>query len=222
MIDQFFKSNRSERYIEISLWVWYNKGKFHVSKENNDFADQISFTFWEMNSSSFDSMESECLEEFTSINGEHFLMKNSMRMKMFYLRYMFRSWSFDEIMTFQNDGGLDDISFNKLMSLHPMILREIAQNASDYSIGEEDEAEIIKQSHLLFKKNSSVCNPHRMISLYCTLSDMWSKFGLNYFDLKKMPIYEKNALKKIISIEKQIESQEIKMKELQSRGKRNR
>lgn len=219
MIDHFFKENRSEKFFIIRMWLWIKCGTLIISKEKMDGADEVYFTFWEMNSSSFDSMDDECLENFDSKDGEHFMFRNSNKMKRFYLRYMFRSWSFNESMCFQADGGLDDESFDKLMSLHPAILRELVKKIYDYTLSEEDEATIVKQSHLLFKKGGSVNCPHKMIALYCTLSDMWDKFGLNYFDLKKMPIYEKNALRKIITIEKQIESQEMKMKDLQNKAK---
>ena len=61
-----------------------------------------------------------------------------------------------------------------------------------------------------------------MISLYCNLTEMWSKFGLNYFDLKRLPLYEKNALKKILSIENQIRAAEIKQMEAKSNSNTGR
>lgn len=220
MIASLFKQNRSTEYEKIFLWVWISKSKMFVSHEKVDGADMLEFEFWKMNTSSWDAMEEECIEDFHVSNLDHFMTHNTDKMKMFYLRYMFKSWNFDMEMTWEDDGGLSEDSFGKLLSLHPKILREIVKNLDKYSLSDEDSATIVRQSHLLFKKNGGpVSSPHKMISLYCSLTEMWQKFGLNYFDLKKMPVYERNALRKIISVEKQIDAQEAKTRELEARTK---
>ena len=121
-------------------------------------------------------------------------------------------------MYFDEEGKLDDMSFRKMTGLHPVILRELVNQLFESTLSEDDLTEISKQSYLLFAKNQSVSNPHRMISLYCSLTEMWSKFGLNYFDLKRLPLYEKNALKKILSLENQIRAAEIKQMETKSKS----
>ena len=143
-------------------------------------------------------------------------------MKHFFLKYMFRSWNIDEEMLFEEEGCLDNESYAKLLGLHPVILRELVTQLFEYTLSEEDLEKIGKQGHLLFAKNQSVSNPHKMISLYCNLTEMWSKFGLNYFDLKRLPLYEKNALKKILSIENQIRAAEIKQMEAKSNSNAGR
>lgn len=179
--------------------------------------EKISFTFWEINNSTWDYLEENCLETVNISAHETISTYNYEKMKLFYLRYLFRSWSFDDEMRFDEEGKLTENSFKKLLNLHPVILRELTTGLFDYVLSEEDSITIAKQAHLLFAKNQSVSNPHRMISLYCNLSEMWSKFGLNYFDLKRLPLYERNALKRILSQENQIRSAEIKAMEAKSK-----
>lgn len=208
---EFLRDHRSSRFEVLVLWAWISRGSLRISRKETPGADRLEFTFWKMNSMTYDIMDSMSSIDWKSEEGEKVRYRDQHAMKMFCLRYMFRSWSLEPEMGFQEDGGLDDSSMEKLLGLHPVILRELVSEMLKEDLQEEDEMEIVRQSHLLFRKGGSVSNPHRMISLYCRLSDMWDKFGLNYFDLQKMPLAERNALLKIISVEKQIESQESKI-----------
>ena len=69
---------------------------------------------------------------------------------------------------------------------------------------EKEFNEIARQCALLFGKTGSVENAHPLLSLYVTLGDMWQKFGLNYFDLQRLPIETRNTLKRIMGLENQI------------------
>lgn len=213
-----FLQYRSTEYKEFNYWL-FRKGNFlELSLNELPNTDRVSFTFWCINISTWDMIEDDCLESVKISEHETMTTYNYQKMKMFYLRYLFRSWNLDEKMTFDEEGKLDDISFQKLISLHPVILRELTSSLFDYVVSDEDNAVICKQAHLLFAKGQSVSNPHRMISLFCTLAGMWSKFGLNYFDLKRLPLYERNALKNILTQENQIRSAEIKAMESKSKS----
>lgn len=221
MADSFLQY-RSNEYNELRFWV-YRKGEllflYHEEKPNTD---ELLFTFWKINNSTWDIIEEKCLESIKANEYEEILSYNYQKMKHFFLKYMFRSWNIDEEMLFEEEGCLDNESYAKLLGLHPVILRELVTQLFEYTLSEEDLEKIGKQGHLLFAKNQSVSNPHKMISLYCNLTEMWSKFGLNYFDLKRLPLYEKNALKKILSIENQIRAAEIKQMEAKSNSNAGR
>ena len=54
----------------------------------------------------------------------------------------------------------------------------------------------------MFHPNGNgVHNAHEAVSLYCNLSSFWDKFGLNYFDLQRLPqdVYAK--LREVLSRE---------------------
>ena len=212
-----FLQYRSNEYKEYDFWL-FRKGNFvELFTKETPNTEKISFTFWEINNSTWDYLEENCLETVKISAHETISTYNYEKMKLFYLQYLFRSWSFEEEMRFDEEGKLTENSFKKLLNLHPVILRELTTGLFDYVLSEEDSITIAKQAHLLFAKNQSVSNPHRMISLYCNLSEMWNKFGLNYFDLKRLPLYERNALKRILSQENQIRSAEIKAMEAKSK-----
>lgn len=213
-----FLQYRSNEYKELDFWL-FKKGNFmelFIKEVPN--TEKVSFSFWEINNSTWEHIEENCLETIKISEHETISSYNYEKMKLFYLRYLFRSWSFDYPMFFDDEGKLTNESFEKLLGLHPVILRELTTNLFDYVLSEEDTSLIAKQTHLLFAKNQTVANPHKMISLYCNLAEMWNKFGLNYFDLKRLPLYEKNALKKILSQENQIRSAEIKAMENKSKS----
>lgn len=213
-----FLEYRSTEFKEHTFWL-YKKGDFiSLYDEEKPNTDKVSFTFWEINNSTWDYIEDVALEPFDVSEHERITMYNYEKMKLFYLRYLFRSWSFEDEMFWDEEGKLTEESFKKLLCLHPVILRQLVSGLFDYVLSEEDSATIAKQAHLLFAKNQSISNPHKMISLYCNLSEMWSKFGLNYFDLKRLPLYERNALKRIMSQENQIRAAEIKAMEAKSKS----
>lgn len=213
-----FLQYRSTEYKEIDFWAYKNGVFLDLYIQEVPNTEKISFTFWEMNNSTWDLIEKNCLENNKISEHESLSTYNYEKMKLFYLRYMFRSWSFDDEMRFDEEGKLTETSFIKLMALHPVILKELAAGLFDYVLSEEDDITIAKQAHLLFAKGQGISNPHRMISLYCDLSKMWEKFGLNYFDLKRLPLYERNALSKIFSHENQIRSAELKAMENKSKS----
>lgn len=217
-----YSKNRSTEFNELHYWLYRKGNSCEIYNSPAQNADEVIFTFWKINNFSWDLIEKECLKSYKVNPHEEIFTYDYFEMKMIFLRSMFRSWSFQEEMTFDEEGKLDDNSFQKLLHLHPAILRELTGQLFDYTLTEEDEIQIAQQSHFLFAKHTSVMNPHRMISLYCTLAEMWDKFGLNYFDLMKLPLYEKNALKKILSFENQIRSSEIQQMEAKSKSNSNK
>lgn len=205
-----FARYRSHEYREIRFWCYRKGEELQLFQKPTPNTDEILFTFWEINNSSWESIERECLKRFQINPRESVTNFDYEKLKLFYLRYFFRSWSFEETLYFDDDGKLDDDSWRLFASLHPVILRELAERIFDYVLTDEDSTLIQQQAHQLLSRNAKggVANPHPLISMFCNLTDFWERFGLNYFDLKRMPLYERNGLRQIISIEKQIQAAE--------------
>lgn len=192
----------------VKLWCHADGGMVSVSREPVEGADEIVFTLWELSFHAWNYIDGKCYG-FVRLGRDEIPVCDYCLMRELYLRLSFRSWNLDEEMRFGDDGVLDDESHARLMRLHPKILRILSDGVFADAISEEDDVRIGRQASQLFGKGGSVQNPHPMISLYATLSEMWSKFGLNYFDLKRLPMRERNVLRRIASIENQIRMQEL-------------
>ena len=214
-----FAEYRSSQHFEVRMNCAIKDGVVKFYNPGTEHSDALEFSLWEMNCSTWEMLESECLEMEEGVKGRS-VGKDEGRMKVLYIQCMFRGWNLEEPLTFDEHGVLDDESLEKVLRLHPAILDKVADTMYNYTLSQEDEAVLAKQSTLLFGKSKSVSNPHPMISLYCTLSEMWQKFGLNYFDLMKMPLYEKNALRMIGKIESQMMAQEMERASAQTKGRR--
>lgn len=207
---------KSTEYVRLTLYAYVSVGKVSLYHSATPNTEKLEFTFWEMTNAIWEELERYSLEDYFPVPYERIRIFNHKKMKEFYLRHMLRSWNFDIDLSFDEEGKLDDSSWEKVMSLHPIILRELSDMVFRYTFSEEENTTIQKQCHILFSNGSTVNNPHEMISLYCTLSDMWKNFGLNYFDLKRLPIKTRNALRMITGLENQIQNAKLKQMENKS------
>lgn len=207
---------KSSEYVRLTLYAYASEGNVSLFQTEKPNTERLEFTFWEMTNAIWEELERYSLEDYSPIPQEKIRIFNHKRMKEFYLRHMLRSWNLDFELSWDEEGKLDDSSWEKVMSLHPAILRKLSEMVFRYTFSDEENATIQKQCHLLFANGSSVNNPHEMISLYCTLADMWKHFGLNYFDLKRLPIKTRNALRMITSIETQVQNAKLKQMENKS------
>ena len=184
----------------LKLWLYKKKEATLVYDKPMPNCDEVEFVVEELDSRSQSLMDMECRKD----------GKRDLRMlKEWLLRHQLKKWSFEEPLTFEDDQ-LDDESFEKVMSLPSSILSRIINTFNHDLLSEDERNEIAKQSVLLFGSAGSVENPHPLISLYVTLSDMWQKFGLNYFDLQKLPASVKEELKEIMHLESQARASAMK------------
>ena len=72
-----------------------------------------------------------------------------------------------------------------------------------------EEKELEKQCSILFGKGEGVTNPHEYITMYCNLMAFWDKFGMNYFDILKLPQDVFSALKKVMSLDNTYKSEKM-------------
>ncbi len=90
----------------------------------------------------------------------------------------------------------------------------------DLFIGPEEEKTLYKQGIVLFaEKSNGLKDPHPSIRQYCDLLMFWDKFGLNKFDLEKLPQPEYLRLKHIAAIEVERRQFEMRKKEVESKQK---
>ena len=64
-----------------------------------------------------------------------------------------------------------------------------------------EEKELEKQCSILFGKGEGLTDTHPYITLYCNLVAFWDKFGMNYFDILKLPQDVFMALKKVMMLD---------------------
>ncbi len=210
---------KSPEYIRLTLYAYASGGRLSVYRTPVPNADRLEFTFWEMTGAVWERLEQYSLEDCSPSPMERIRIFNHRKMKEFYLRNMLRSWNFDAPLTLDEEGKLDAATWRRVMSLHPAILKILSDMVFRYTFSDEETATISKQCHLLFAKGGSVANPHEMVSLYCTLADMWKNFGLNYFDLQRLPMKIRSGLRMITGMENQIQSAKIRQMENESKAK---
>ena len=81
----------------------------------------------------------------------------------------------------------------------------------ELELSENERVKISNQCGILFKANSpGLKDADSSIGLYCDLVSFWEKFGLNYFDIKKLPYDVFSKLKLIIGKENEIKIEELK------------
>ena len=215
-MDDFLRQDlpllRSKNTITIRCWVYLNQDKpLEVFTEKKDNTEEVWLEFFEMNHVYWDMIDEECIEECFGVNErDKMVTYNDYKVKMFYIRYLLKGWSFSTVLKRKYDGSLTDESFKEVLLIHPRILRIIFSQYNNSFISEQEEGDILKQCHLLFGQGQGVSSPHKYISLYCDLVTFWDKFGLNFGDIQKLPQEVYKGLRKIVSIENQIRSAEAK------------
>lgn len=177
----------------LKLWLYKKRGRTLVYGKETPSCDEVEFLVEELDSKSQSVMDMECRED----------GRRSPRLiREWLLRHQVKGWTFREKLTFEN-GMLDDSSFEKVMSLPGPVLSRIIGQFNKDMLSDDEKNDIARQSVLLFGSAGTVENPHPLVSLYVTLSDMWQKFGLNYFDLQRLPASVKDGLKEIMHLEGQ-------------------
>lgn len=103
-------------------------------------------------------------------------------------------------------------SLNKLLKLHPKILKFIIEKIYDqskYVITNQYRNKILMQFDKLYNSEKGIVLKHKQISNYLHLCAFYQKLGLNYFDLKKLPYDLYQQLSMMIGIQTQIKNREL-------------
>lgn len=198
---------RSKETIKYSVWVYVDSNGVQAYLEEQPNTDEIWFKFYKFNHFYWKLFENECIED---MRGTMFYNFN--KMKHFMIRRMICSTSIDGmIMRYDKDGFLTRESFENVMSIHPRILRALFDKVKVFpkSLKKSEEKELEKQCSILFGKGEGVTDPHPYITMYCNLVAFQDKFGMNYFDIMRLPQDVFSALKKIMVLENNFKSAKI-------------
>ena len=222
-MDKFIdRTNKySGDFQRVSCWVYYEENKqlqvFYTKMPNTI---QIYMQFFEMNHYFWQIIERDCLIEVEGYNDrDKISVYNNCLIKKFILKYLIKDWSFDCELKRNKDGSLTEESYNKVCGLHPKILKTLLdQYVYRQGFTQEEDGKIQKQCYLLFDKGQSINSPHWTVSLYLDLTAFWDKFGLNYYDIQKLPQEVFDGLRKIMGIQNSITASKYSKSNAKSSG----
>lgn len=138
--------------------------------------------------------------------------------RLLIVRKLLVSWTLD-IPIEREEGWLTDACFKRVVSLPaPLLSALVSKYDKTNNITKEEDEKIDRQSAILFSKNShGVTGACEAVSLFCNLTNFWEKFGLNYFDLERMPF--KKYLMLRIMVGKDSAAHASLMRQSQARSK---
>lgn len=191
-----FCSQERKRY---NLWVYDREDNLQVFTQEKPNTVHLWFQFYAISNLYWKIMESFCVEK---IKG--FSFYNHTEMKFFVIKYLFCRTNIPNIKLQRlRNGQLTQESFQNLMKIHPRIWRSLFEIIKIFpeQLDKETEKSLEKQCSILFGQNKPVSQPHDWIITYCNLVAFWDKFGMNYYDILRLPQETFLFLKKIMSLE---------------------
>ena len=192
-------------------WIYWKKDIPIVYDTKKDNTEEIKFVFERLNHGLWDYIETNILTEHKGIYaGDVTWTYDFVKLKMFIVRWLLKRWSLPIDLIRKTNGELTDECFNKVMNVHPNIMKYFLNEFENTMfMSEDDRITIMKQSSLLFHpKSKGVGNPHNAISTYCNLSSFWEKFGINYFEMQRLPHDVFIQLKTVLGNEISMKSKE--------------
>lgn len=123
--------------------------------------------------------------------------------RMLLVRRNLLSWTLDIPIERQN-GWMTERCWNRVKKVPaPLMEAFIERYDTRVSVTKEEEEKIMRQSTILFSKNSrGVMDACEAISLFCTLGNFWEKFGVGRgVPIHEMPFKEYIMLKMVIGKE---------------------
>ena len=163
----------------------------------------FTYAYWRL-------MESECVDD---VKGN--LFYNYSRIKEFLIRYLFSGTNFPGVRVERDKyGRLTERSFESVMRIHPRIMRVIFDKVKIFPphMDEKETKDFEKQCQRLFGKGEAVTSPHPDIVTYCNLCSFWEKFGLNYFDIMRLPYDLFSVLKRVMMSDNEYKSMALESK----------
>lgn len=206
--------NMKKRY---SVWVYENKDGVKVYDQQKPNTEQVWFQFNE-----FSHLYWKMLEDYAVVqqNGKYFYNFNNV--KLFMIKYLFSNTNLPQIkFERNNDGSLTQESLEKVMKIHPRILRAIMDNLDIFpqEMTRQEDRELKRQCMQLFGKGQAVNNPNKWVTIYCNLTSFWDKFGLNLYDIMKLPRDSYLMLHKIMMLEIDSKNKEMERQSNKSKGR---
>lgn len=200
-----------EEYI-IKGWIYWNRNNPILYDEKKDNTEEVEFVFERMNHGLWLYVEENILNvNYGYCEADVTLTYDFVKLKQFVVRWLLKRWNLPIELKRNANGELSDESYETVMRVHPSIMKYFMNRfEGTLFLSEEDRNKIAKQSAMLFHpKSKGVSNPHEAISMYCTFSGFWEKFGLNFFDMQRLPHDVYMKLKAVISTEINVKSAEF-------------
>ena len=193
-----YRCQDSRRY---SVWVYDNDEMISVYPDEMPNTHEIWFEFNEFNRSYWKKFEEECIVKYDGDSTFY----SSMQMRRFMMTYMLVATSFPGVGPIEHDpdGRVTQDVWDRLNRIHPRIWEALFMKVDIFpdTYGDDEEAELERQCKTLFCDHQGVKSPHEWIELYCNLTAFWDKFGLNYFDVMRLPNSLYMALRKIMQMD---------------------
>lgn len=193
-------------------WIYWNKNIPVVYNTQKMNTEEIKFIFERMNHGLWEYIEENILRQNVGAHESEIIWTyDFVKLKCFIVKWLLKNWNLPIELVRKPSGELTEECFDRVMSIHPNIMRYfLNEYENTMFMSEEDRGVIARQSTLLFHpKSKGVANPHSAISMYCNLSSFWEKFGLNYFEMQRLPHDIFIQLKTVLGNENTIKSREI-------------
>ena len=213
----------SEDWQLVQCWVYIDKDKFFVYEQEKPNTMCFSIKFYNMNHYFWTMIQENCIQQQQGNNQKDLIVVyNSKKLKELIIKYMIKEWSFPYNIKRNIDGSLTEETLQYFYRIHPRIIATLIDNYV-YRSGftQEQEGKIQKQCYLLFDKGQGISNPHWSVSLYCDLISFWDKFGLNYYDLQRLPQDIYDGLRKVMSSQIQINNSKMSSAKNNSTSNKN-
>lgn len=122
------------------------------------------------------------------------------------------------------DDEVSEKSLKELMSLKPKIVSAFLQPILDLSeVLEDEEEQMERECSVLFSpKSNGVEDPCRALQLHSIMGGFWNEYGLNVFDLNKLPVEDGVRLKEILRMKASTQSLHNKPKKSSIKKSRGR
>lgn len=199
-----FRCKETAKY---SVWVYVDSNGVKAYPDEQPNTDEIWFKFYKFNHFYWKLFENECIDDMRAG-----MFYNFNKMKHFMIKRMLCSTSINGMaIRYGNDGLLTRESFENVMGIHPRILRVLFDKVRIFPkpLKKSEEKALEKQCSILFGRGEGVTDPHPHITMYCNLVAFQDKFGMNYFDIMRLPQDVFGALKKIMVLENNFKSAKI-------------
>jgi hypothetical protein len=185
-------------------------GSFLLPKEEGDI--EVRAVFKTMTHGDYKEIEMACRCEIEQPKGPPLVQMDYEVSRKLILQRMLLRWNLDmELEHDERTGWLTDECLERVCRLPaPLVTALMCQYENTLGITADEEKLIDRQAAILFAKNSKgVKNACEAVSLYCTSSGFWDKFGLNRFDLNGLPQREFIMMRIMLSKDNEAQTRQM-------------
>ena len=197
--------------LKYKAWIYLSALNPCIYEEQAPETELVEFEFYRVDYEAWMRIESLVIEV-NDEGREAIATYNFEKLHEVVLRRLLKSWSLPIPLERQDNLFLTDESFKDVMNVHPLILKHFIQKYEDtFFLNDADKKKIELQCMVLFHPDNSkgIPNAHEAVSLYCNLAAFWEKFGLNYFELRKLPYDVFSQLRLVMSHENEMRNKTL-------------